>query len=362
MATGALSMPAPVIPRSLPRASPRWIWALFAAVVVALFVAELAIGPVRIALADVLAAVSGRPTSAPVVEPIVREFRLPRAINALVSGAALGMAGLMLQTAFRNPLADPYVLGIVFGARLGVALLVVSTGLAGNALLFRFGLAGDIGLALASALGSLGVLALLIGLSRRVSTVTLLVAGLMLGYLCTGLISVAMHLIDETQAQAFQSWDDGSFAGATHQQLTIALPWLVAGMLYAWTRAKALNAWLLGERYAASLGVNVEQARRQVFLCLALLVGTVTAFCGPVAFVGLVAAHLARFALQTADHRVLLPAVACIGAIIALAADLVTHAPWATHLLHLNAVNGLLGAPIVLAALLSRARARALDA
>jgi len=278
-----------------------------------------------------------------------------------VSGAALGASGLMLQTVFRNPLADPYVLGIVFGARLGVALLIVITGVAGNAYLYRFGLTGDVGIAVASGLGGMGVLAALIWLSRRVSTVTLLVAGLMLGYLCTGLISVVLHLVDETQAQAFQAWDDGSFAGATRQQLTVAVPLIIIGLGYALTQAKTLNVLMLGERYAASLGLQVERARLHLFACLALLVGTVTAFCGPIAFVGLVTAHLARLLFRTANHLVLLPACMLLGALMALSGDLITHLPWARHLLHLNAVNGLVGAPLVLWALVSRRHARALE-
>jgi iron complex transport system permease protein len=336
-------------------------WLALGCVIALLFVLELAVGSVGISIPDVLAALGGSVASTPVVELIVNQFRLPRAINAAVSGAALGASGLMLQTVFRNPLADPYVLGIVFGARFGVALLVVVTGLAGNAYLYRFGLTGDIGIALASALGGLAVLTALIWLSRRVSTVTLLVAGLMLGYLCTGLVSVVLHLVDETQAQAFQTWNDGSFAGATHQQLRVAIPLLAAGLVYAAAQVKTLNVLMLGERYASSLGLRVERARLHLFACLALLVGTVTAFCGPIAFVGLVTAHLARLVFRTANHLVLMPAVILIGAALALGSDLITHLPWSRHLLHLNAVNGLLGAPLVLWALVSRRHARSLE-
>jgi iron complex transport system permease protein len=356
------------LPRHAPRVTvlrpPGWsalTWLGLSVAIAVLFVLELVIGPVRLSVADVLAALLGTTTSVPVVEPIVTEFRLPRALNAAVSGAALGASGLMLQTVFRNPLADPYVLGIVFGARFGVALLIVVTGVAGNAYLYRYGLTGDIGIALASAAGGLAVLSALMWLSRRVSTVTLLVAGLMLGYLCTGLISVVLHLVDETQAQSFQAWDDGSFAGATHQQLRVAIPLIAVGLVYAVAQVKTLNVLTLGERYAASLGLRVERARLHLFACLALLVGTVTAFCGPIAFVGLVTAHLARLLFRTANHMVLMPAAILIGAVLALAGDLVTHLPWSRHLLHLNAVNGLIGAPLVLWALVSRRHARSLE-
>jgi iron complex transport system permease protein len=326
-----------------------------------LFILELTFGTVQITFADLLAIITGQQASNPVLNPIVTEFRFPRAINAATAGAALGVAGLMLQTVFRNPLADPYVLGVVFGARLGVAVLVVFTGVAGNAFLYRFGVAGDAGLALASGAGCMAVLGILIWLSKRVSTVTLLVAGLMIGYLCTGLVSVVMHLIDETQAQAFSSWNDGSFAGATHQQLRIAVPLLALGIAFAMTRIKALNVLLLGETYAQSVGLRVQRVRLELFACLALLVGTVTAFCGPIAFVGLVTAHLARLIFRTANHVVLMPSVILLGAALALAADLITHLPWSRHLLHLNAVNGLVGAPFVLWALVSRRHARSLE-
>lgn len=357
-----------VLPAHAPRATtlrpPGWsavTWVGLAAAIAVLFILELTIGPVSLAVTDVVASLVGSATSVPVVAPIVTEFRLPRAINAAVSGAALGASGLMLQTVFRNPLADPYVLGIVFGARFGVALLIVVTGVAGNAYLYRFGLTGDIGIAVASAAGGLAVLTALMWLSRRVSTVTLLVAGLMLGYLCTGLISVVLHLVDETQAQSFRAWDDGSFAGATHQQLRVAIPLIAVGLLYAMAQVKTLDVLTLGERYAASLGLRVERARMHLFACLALLVGTVTAFCGPIAFVGLVTAHLAKLLFRTASHLVLMPAVILIGAMLALAGDLVTHLPWARHLLHLNAVNGLIGAPLVLWALVSRRHAKTLE-
>lgn len=350
-----------VHPRRAARRRTAFFATLLSVGMAGLFVLELTVGAVHVPLRDAVAALTGHTPSTPVFGAIVQQFRLPRAVNAVASGAALGVCGLLLQTLFRNPLADPNVLGVVFGARLGVALLVVATGVAGNAFLYRFGLVGDMATAAASALGSTLVLVALLALARRVSTITLLVAGLMLGYLATGLVSVALHFVEETQAQSFQGWDDGSFAGATRQQLRLLLPAVCVGLLYAWTQAKALNALLLGEAYAESLGVGVRRIRWRAFLCLAILVGTVTAFCGPIAFIGLVTAHLSRLAFRTADHRVLLPASMAMGAALALAADLLTHLPWSRHVLHLNAVNGLIGAPIVLWALLDRRHARTLE-
>ena len=282
----AASASAELAPSRATHRRPSWLtYSGLAAAIAAVFFLELTLGAVSIGWRDVLAALTGGEASTEVVRPIVLNFRLPRALNALVSGAALGTCGLILQTVFRNPLADPFILGVVFGARFGVALLVVITGTAGNALLFKYGLVGDFAMALASALGTVLVLGLLLALSRRVSTVTLLVAGLMLGYLFTGLISVVMHFVDESQARAFTSWSDGSFAGATFQQLQILVPLVAVGLVMAWLQVKPLNSLLLGESYAQSLGLSVERTRQLTFLVLAVLVGTVTAFCGPVAFI-----------------------------------------------------------------------------
>lgn len=313
-----------------------------------LFVAELSLGAVAIPLRAILDLLAGGSAEHRVWQDIVMGFRLPRALAAMCSGAALGVAGLLLQTLFRNPLADPFVLGIVHGARLGSALLVTAAGVVGNAFLLRYGLLGDVGLALASICGSAAVLGLLALISRRVGTVTLLIVGLMLGYLAVGLISVSMHFIDETQARAFKVWDDASFADATWQQLRILIPGLGVGLLACALLVKPLNGLLLGERYAASMGMNVGRVQRSALMLTAWLSGLVSAFCGPVAFLGLVAAQIARALTRGADHRILLPAAALVGAVMGLAADLVMHLPWSRHVFHLNAVIGLVGAPTAL--------------
>ena len=335
----------------------RLCFATLCALLCALFFAELSLGTVAIPLASVLEALgSGATPERPAWADIVLGFRLPRALNAIFSGAALGVAGLLLQTLFRNPLADPFVLGIVHGARLGSALLVTFAGVVGNAFLLRHGLLGDAGLAVASVAGSAIVLMLLAALSRQVSTVTLLIIGLMLGYLAVGLISVSLHFIDETQARAFKAWDDASFAGATQQQLSILVPGVVVGLMASTFLAKPLNGLLLGERYAASMGMRVTLVQRTTLFTTAWLSGLVTAFCGPVAFLGLVAAQVARALFRSADHRVLLPAAGLAGAVLGLGADLVLHLPWSRHVFHLNAVIGLVGAPVALF-LLYRTRA-----
>lgn len=349
-------------PASWPRPAPRALALLLLALGVAVFfLLELMIGAVHIPLTQVVTILTGGEAERITWDRIVLQFRMPRACNAMFSGAALGACGLLLQTLFRNPLADPFVLGVVHGAKFGVALVVVAAGLAGNAFAQRFGWIGDLSLATAAALGSTLLMLAILALSRRVSTVTILIVGLMLGYLCQGLISVVLHFTDETQARVFESWNDGSFAGITSTQLRILIPAVLAGLALAHSLVKALNALLLGENYARTLGLPVARARILAFAATALLSGVVTAFCGPIAFLGIVVAHLCRGLLNTSDHGILMPAVTLMGALLALAADLVTHLPWSKHFLHLNAVNGLIGAPVVLWVLLRSRNAKALE-
>jgi iron complex transport system permease protein len=325
------------------------------------FVMELMIGPVRIPLADVLQSLTGGHASRITWDRIVLAARLPRALNALISGAALGTCGLLLQTLFRNPLADPYVLGTVQGARLGAAVLVVIAGAAGNTFSAKLGLMGDITMAFAAAAGSTVLMLVLMAASRRITSVTLLILGLMLGFLCLGLVSVVLHFTDEAQAGVFNYWDDGSFAGATRNQLLILAPLVVMGIGIAAALVKPLNGLLLGESYATTMGIRVVRVRLLAFAAVALLAGTVTAYSGPIAFLGLVVAHLSRGLMRTSDHRVLIPTAVIFGALVALATDLVTHLPWSKHFLHLNAVEGLVGAPVVIWVILRGRNARALE-
>lgn len=351
------------LPRLAPYSGPRLKlpYLLLGGALIVVFVLELAIGAVSIPLQEVLRILISGESDRLTWLRIVLQLRLPRALNAVFSGAALGACGLLLQTLFRNPLADPYVLGVMFGARLGVAVVVVIAGAASNSFLVKFGFLGDLSLVAAAAAGSTLTMLVILAISKRVSTVTLLIVGLMIGYLCEGLISVVLHFTDEIQASAFQTWNDGSYAGITQTQLMILVPAVIAGLVLAHQLVKPLNALLLGENYARTLGLTVGRSRLLCFLCTAVLAGVVTAYCGPVAFLGIVVAHLCRAWFNTSDHRVLMPAVTLMGAVMALAADLVTHLPWSKHFLHMNAVNGLIGAPVVLWVLLRRKNMKALE-
>jgi iron complex transport system permease protein len=273
----------------------------------------------------------------------------------MLGGASLGLAGLQMQTLFGNPLADPSVLGVNAGASLGVALVVMAAGAvgwsAGVAQLAGAGLA----LVLASSLGSVLVMLLVLAVARRVeNNLTLLIVGLMVGYLTSSLVMILMSFAQEGQLQRFIGWTFGSFAGVTWVQLRVLAPTLLAAMGLGLFQAKAMNALLLGEGYARSLGVAVGRARMGLVLTASLLAGGVTACCGPIGFVGIAVPHLARLFMRSTDHHLLIPTVLLVGAILALAADLVAQAPGSTLSLPLNAVTALMGAPFVLAVVLGR--------
>ncbi len=321
---------------------------LLLAGVVGLFLLELMIGSVHVPAGEVVRYFLGGETTAPAWATILRELRLPRALTALICGAALGAAGLQLQTLFRNPLAGPWALGLTAGAQLGVAIVVATGSVVGSEFLRRIAFVSDLGMVAGAFLGSGTVMFIIAVVSRRVSTITLLVLGLMLGFFAQGMVSVVLHFTTETQGRVFASWNDGSFAGVHWEHFPVLLPLLAIGLLGALSIVKPLNALLLGERYAATLGLSVERARLMALGGAVLLAAPVTAYCGPVLFIGLIVPHMARGLLNTSDHRVLMPAVLLMGSLLGLSADFVVHLPWERHFLHLNAVNALIGAPVVI--------------
>ncbi|MCG8351343.1 MAG: iron ABC transporter permease [Chloroflexales bacterium] len=319
------------------------------------FVLSLAFGSVRIPLDQVLTIVFGGEAARATWPTIVYDFRLPKALTATLAGAALGVSGLQMQTLFRNPLADPFVLGVSSGASLGVALVILTVGAANTTLLAVAGLLGNLSLVVAACLGAGAVLALVLTLARRVqSSVTLLILGLMIGYLTSAVVSLLLYFSIAERIQSYINWSFGSFGGVTWGQLRILAPTILLGLLLAFTLTKALNALLLGETYAQSMGVNIRRARVGIVAGSAVLAGAVTAFCGPIAFLGIAVPHLCRALLRSADHRILLPATAMVGAACALFADLAAQAPGANVVLPLNAITALIGAPVVVWIILRR--------
>ncbi len=360
---GTTTGPSP-IPTAAPGRNPRRrarVPLVLAALTLALLVltlAALAFGPVTVPLADTVRVLVGATPTDPRWRVVIETLRAPRVVTAMLVGAALGVAGLQLQTLFRNALADPYVLGVSSGGSLGVAMVVI-TGTGGATADFTAGVAGlgRVGVVLAAAVGAAVVLGLVLLLARWVrSAVTLLLVGVMIGSASTAVVSVLLVYADPQRAQQFLLWGLGSFAGTTWTDLRILAPVVLVGIAAALANTRALNALLLGENYARTMGIAVRRARLITLLSASLLAGTTTAFCGPVAFLGLAVPHLARMACGTSDHRALLPGVILLGAVVAVACGFASQVPGSDSVLPLNAVTSLVGAPIVIGVLLRSRR------
>lgn len=326
--------------------------AAFALLVLAVpifFVLELTIGTTAIPLVEVLRALFGGETSRESWKEIVLVLRLPRAITAMVASAALAAGGLLMQTVFRNPLAGPWVLGITAGARLGVATILFLNGLVmtGSDLGLLDPLA-NASLAVGACAGATVVLVIMAAVARRVNAVTLLIVGLMIQYLAPSLDGILAHLTPDDQRETWKMWYFAAYDNTTWEQLGIMVPIIAVCVGVAALLTKSLNAFLLGEQYARSIGANVSRTRTASLACMLGLSGIVTAYCGPVSFLDLAVPHLCRGLLKTSDHRLLLPAVLTTGAAIGLAADFVLHLPWEKHVFHLDYLMALIGAPVIL--------------
>lgn len=328
----------------------------------ALFVLAVASGTVAIAPGETVRALLGSGTGQ--LDALIRTIRVPRAITALLVGAALAASGLLMQTLFRNPLADPYVLGVSAGASLGVALYIVVSstvmvGAAGLAAGFGAGLVGigRLGSIVAAGLGAGAILALVLLLSRWVrSSVTLLVMGVMLGSATTAVVSLIVVWNDPRTAQQFLIWGLGSVDGVAWPDLTIFAPVTGCALLATALLTKPLDALLLGDDYARSMGAHVRRIRGTVMGVAAVLAGVVTAFCGPVGFLGIAVPHLARVLIGTSSHRLLVPTTLLSGAVAGLGCAIASHPPGFGTVIPLNVVTSLVGAPVVIAVLLRSRR------
>jgi cobalamin transport system permease protein len=325
---------------------------------VAAFMMSLVLGSTHVplsAVVDVLLRSSGvDETSAIVVETI----RLPRSLTAVLAGASLGIAGLQMQTLFRNPLADPFALGISSGASLGVAIVVLGSGMSvATAFGASTGLGGDALLIAAAITGALTVLAVVLAVSARVaSPATVLILGLMFGYTASAIVTVLVGISSPERLMELSHWGFGSFSGVTWQRLWLFAPITMIGIGLAAVMTKQLNALLLGENYARSMGVAVRRARVLTMCGASVLGAVVTAFCGPIAFLGIAVPHLCRGLLGTSNHRVLVPAVVLLGGAVALIAQVVSLVPGNAGVLPLNAVTSIIGAPVVVTILLRNRR------
>ena len=322
-----------------------------------LFLLDLTTGSVRIAPDQVLQILLGGEAERASWEKIVWLFRLPKAITAILAGTGLALSGLLMQNLFRNPLAGPSVLGISAGASLGVALVVLwsASGGAGPRFVADLGVSGKAALLLFAGLGAGMVLSVIMLLARRVKDVmSLLIVGILCGFAVNAAVSVLIHFSVAERIQAYVSWTFGSFAAVTWNDLILFFPVILTGLAGCLLIRKPLNGLLLGEAYARSMGLRINRLRVIVIGLTALLAGTVTAFCGPVVFIGVAVPHLGRLVTGSADHRRLLPATALLGALVALGADLLAQFPGSEAVLPLNAVTALLGAPVIVWLILRR--------
>lgn len=307
------------------------LFVMLAAVMTLLFLLDLSVGAVAIPLCDVWAALTGGDCP-PTTAKIVLNIRLIKAVVALLAGAALSVSGLQMQTLFRNPLAGPYVLGISSGASLGVALVVLA------------GVSFPLGIAGAAWVGSALVLVVIAAVGHRVRDImVILILGMMFSSGVSAVVQVLQFLSREESLKAFVVWTMGSLGDVTGSQLVILIPSVVAGLVIAVFTIKPLNLLLFGEEYAATMGLDLRRARALLFLSTTLLSGTVTAFCGPIGFIGLAMPHVTRMIFADSDHRILLPATILSGASILLLCDLVSK----LFILPINSVTSLLGIPIV---------------
>jgi len=338
------------------RLSTRCGWKFFflAVLLVGAALLEVTLGSAVIPLGETVRFVTTGETQNPVFADILRDFRLPRALTAATAGATLAVAGLLMQTLFRNPLADPFVLGINSGASLGVALVALALGPAGFELFEGLNTGGNYSVVIAAAVGSGLVLLVILYFSRRVDMMTLLIIGLMLGYGTSAIVNILMHLSAAERLQSFISWTFGDFSGVDWRDMRLFLPACAAGSLIVMACVKPLNALLLGEQYAQSLGVHTGRLRFWLILASALMAGAVTAYCGPIGFIGVAVPHFCRGFFHTSDHRLLFPACLLAGAVTGMLADTVAQVPGSAMTLPLNAITALIGAPVILWILLRR--------
>lgn len=315
--------------------------------IIFLWMVNLAVGSIRIPVKDIFNILFSDYHGKESWRFIILESRLPQSITAILCGGALSASGLMLQTAFKNPLAGPSIFGISGGAGLGVALVMLFLGGSVSALSFTF--TGFLAIFLAAFIGAMIVTAIIFLFSSIVrSNVMLLIIGIMIGYLSSSAISLLNFFATEEGVRSYMVWGMGSFGGVSLSQLPLFSIIVVLGIIGACLLIKPLNALLLGERYAENLGINTIRVRNQLLLVTGLLTAITTAFCGPIAFIGLAVPHIARLFLQTDNHRHLLPVTILTGSIIALLCNIICYLPGSNGVIPLNAVTPLIGAPVII--------------
>jgi iron complex transport system permease protein len=314
---------------------------------IGLFLADLAWGSIHISLSEIISVFFGKGAEG-INSEILLNFRLPKAITAVLAGASLSVAGLMMQTLFRNPLADPYILGVSSGASLGVALVMMAAAFLPVAFV-----SSGWALIAAAIIGASIVLVLVVGVSFKVNNaVSLLIVGIMFGTIASSFVSVLQNFSNPDAIKLFVMWTFGSLSAVTWNYMTVLLPVVLIGLGMAFYLQKKLDGLLLGENYARGLGISITKTRFLIVLATGLLAGGITAFTGPIAFVGVAIPHIARGVFRTSLHRILLPACVLLGASLLLICDIISQIP--TYTLPINTISALFGAPIIIWIILKR--------
>lgn len=328
---------------------------LMTVLIVVFFLLNLLLGSVHIPLRSVCSILAGSTDESVVWQNIIWKSRVPQALTALVAGAGLSVSGLQMQTVFRNPLADPSVLGVSSGASLGVAFVVLLSWAVGGVALSHLGYLGEVALSLAAIVGAMSVMALIVYVSMKVrGNVTLLIIGVMIGYVANAIIGVLKFFSVEEDIRAYVIWGLGSFARVSGDQMLLFVGIMAVLLPLSFLLIKTMNLLLLGNGYARNLGLNIRRARLLVILCAGVLVAIVTAYCGPIMFIGLAVPHLCRAIFRSSDHRVLMPATLLVGAALALVCNLIARMPGLEGALPVNSVTALIGAPVVASVLFKR--------
>ncbi|MCR5036130.1 MAG: iron ABC transporter permease [Bacteroidales bacterium] len=317
-----------------------------------LFILNLFVGSVTVPLDDIFKVLLKENTDN-TLNVIIFNYRLPQALTALLAGAALAVAGLLMQTLFRNPLADPSMLGISSGASLGVGIVILLTGAISGTAVSSFGWWSTIGVSLAAFIGAVMVLFVMLAFSSRMKDMTtLIIIGLMIAYLAGSITDILKFFSLKEDIHAFVIWGMGSFSGVGTSKMPIFATSIIIGLFVTFFLSKNLNILLLGEMYAENLGLNIRKNSVIIILVSGYLTAIVTAYCGPIAFVGLAMPHIARFLFKSSDHRLLIPATMLIGMDMALICNLIARMPGFDGNLPVNAVTAFIGAPIVISVIL----------
>ena len=330
------------------------LYILSGLVLIVLFVANLIYGAVSIPVGEIINILLGNGTEKLAWQHIIIQSRLPQAVTALFAGASLAVCGLMLQTLFKNPLAGPSILGVSDGANLGVALMMLFFGNSFR-LFTTHSFSGSFAVILAAFAGACIILGVILFFSTKVSSpVMLLIIGIMIGYLASSAIAILNYYSTADRVHAYVMWGMGDFSGVSFEKIPFFILFSLSGMTLAILLIKPLNALLLGEMYASNLGVKVKRVRILILICTGILTATITAYCGPVSFIGLAVPHIARLTLGSTNHTMLLPVTIIAGACVALFCNLLTVLPGIEGVLPINAITPIVGAPVIIYVIINR--------